>query len=292
MMQSTNQKCNSLQALVGIFLQSCHISEQARNFLGHLGISVSATTINQAMKNLSREAYRDMQRLGSTFLTSYAYDNLDVDLPHITPSIETATKDTLVHLTTASMFPLHHITTKADLDFSDRLRELKINPPIPSTIPDILMNLPPAFNQLDSKKQSIQDRFNTWKFLADLVLYGPSQFARHKDKLGEPEEIECIPLTKTKQTPLRASRTGPSTPAKNATVLEEFFRQANVGEGKLTSLSSLTSNPIDPENNVILVHGDLLTGQHMHSLQNSRIDDLTPGLRFSSLLFCHGWFHA
>lgn len=264
-MQSTNQRCNSLQALVGVFLQSCNTSEQTRNFLAHIGVSVSVMTINQAMKNLSQEARREIQRLGATLLTSYAYDNLDIDLVHSTSTLENTTKDTLVHLTTASMFPLHLNTQKSDLDFSERLRELALNPPLPSTIAEILAHLPPKYYDLDENDRSIQDRFNAWKFCADLVMYGPPAFAQFKDKLGEPEEIEIIPLVQTKQVPLRLSKTGPSTPAKNATVLEEFFHQSNVGELTLESSAS----QVDPGNTAFLVFGDLLTGQHLHSLQAS-----------------------
>lgn len=285
MMQATNQKCNMLQGLVGIFLQSCNIPDQARDFLVHLGVSASVSTMNRAMKHLSREAFLEMQRLGSTFLASYAYDNLDVDLIHSTPSIESYMGDTHVHLTAASMFPLHPSTTSADLDFSNRLRELKLDPPIPSTIAEIIRSLPPKYYDLDSNEQSIQERFNLWKFLKDLVMYGPPQLAKFKGKLEDPEEVECIPLTKTKQVPLRASRTSPSSPAETATVLEEFFRQSNVGEP-----TSSGSNPVDPGNNVFLIHGDLSSGQHLHSLQDSRICDLSPGLRFQSHLFCHGRF--
>lgn len=131
MMHATNQRCNALQTLVGIFLQSGNTSEQTRNFLAHLGVSVSVASIGRAVDNLSREAKRNIQHLSSTLLTSYAYDNLDIDLPHATPTIETFTADTLVHLTTASMFPLHPHTTKDALDFADFLRNSTLNPSLP-----------------------------------------------------------------------------------------------------------------------------------------------------------------
>jgi hypothetical protein len=121
MMQATNQRCNSMQALVGVFLQSCNVSKQTRNFLSHLGISISVTSINRAIKNLSKEAYRDIQRTGATFLASYAYDNLDINLPHVVPTVEGSATDTLVHLTTASMFPLHPMTKRDDLNYSDHI---------------------------------------------------------------------------------------------------------------------------------------------------------------------------
>lgn len=282
-----------MQALVGVFLQSCNVSEQTRSFLSHLGVSVSVGTITNAINNLSREAYKEIQRLGSTLLTSYAYDNLDIDLVHSTPTMETSTKDTLVHLTTASMFPLHPTTTKAHLDYSDELRKLACDPPRPPTIADLLIHLPPKYYRLDHQEMSIQDRFNSWKFRSDLIMYGPSVFASFQEKLGKPEEVECIPLTKTKQVPLRASKTGPSTPAKNATVLEEFFRQSNIWEhiSPLEDGVSTVPKAVDTGNTSILVFGDLLTGQHLHSLQDSRIDDVTPGRRFQAQIFCPGWFH-
>ncbi|EKM77432.1 hypothetical protein AGABI1DRAFT_13110, partial [Agaricus bisporus var. burnettii JB137-S8] len=68
MMQATSQRCNSLQALVGVFLQSCNVPEQTRNFLAHLGVSVSVATINRAMKQLSREAHREIRQLGASLL--------------------------------------------------------------------------------------------------------------------------------------------------------------------------------------------------------------------------------
>lgn len=291
-MQATSQRCNSLQALIGVFLQSCNVPEQTRNFIAHLGISISVATINRAMKQLSHEAHREIRRMGATLLTSYAYDNLDIDLVHSTPTLEMSMKDTLVHMTTTAMFPLHPTTTKAHLDFSDRLRDLAVDPPIPPTIAQLLANLPSKYNELDERNQSIQDRFNSWKFRSDLVTYSPPAFTVFKDRLGEPEDIETIPLTKTKQVPLRASKTGPSTPAKNATVIEEFFRQSNIGESNIQSMTSTDYNPVDPGNSAILTFGDLLTVQHVHSLQASRIDDVSPGRRFQAIVLCHGWFHV
>lgn len=301
MMQVTNQKCNALQSLVGVFLQSCNVSDQTRNFLAHLGVSVSVTSINRSIRNLSKKAYHEIQRLGATLQASYAYDNLDINLTHSTPTLERSITDTLVHLTTASMFPLHPMTVKSDLDHTDRLRELAVNPPLPSTVAQVLASLPPEYNKLNEKKQSIQDQFNAWKFLADLIAYGPSSFQSFREMLGDPEEIDCIPLVKMEQVPLRASRTGPSTPARNATVIEEFFRQSNIGEYTEPLIDSedppsqplATNNaPANLGNQVILMFGDQLTGQHLRSLQDSRIDDATPGTRFEALLFCPGWFHV
>jgi hypothetical protein len=120
-MQATNQRANMLQALVGVFLQSCNVLEQVRQFLAHVGISVSVKTIDCAMGYLLKEANAQMRTLGATLLTAYTYDNLDINLPNSRPTEEHSMTDTLIHLTTGAMFPLNHGITKSDLGSSDTL---------------------------------------------------------------------------------------------------------------------------------------------------------------------------
>ncbi|KAF8154509.1 hypothetical protein B0H34DRAFT_626989, partial [Crassisporium funariophilum] len=55
MMQCTNQKCNVLQSVVGIFLYSCNAAETITKLLAHIGLSIAAHTVNSAVTNLSKE---------------------------------------------------------------------------------------------------------------------------------------------------------------------------------------------------------------------------------------------
>ena len=87
MMQSLNMNCNALQSLVGMFLHSASTPETVRKLLAHMGISMSVTSVNSAVNNLSKEADVRMKKEGQKFLTSYAYDNLDINLKHTTPTI-------------------------------------------------------------------------------------------------------------------------------------------------------------------------------------------------------------
>ena len=115
------------------------------------------------------------------------------------------------------------ITEIITLNYSHLLQDLTINPPLPLTIANLMAHLPPKYNKLDDQKQSIQHRFISWKLwliFSPMALLFLSLF---KDKLGEPEEMGAHRTTKTKQVPLRASKTGPSTPAKNATVMGRSF---------------------------------------------------------------------
>ena len=99
-----------------------------REFLAHAGLSVSMTTINEAVSNLVKESDQRMQKHGQTFLALYAYDNLDIDLKHSTPSFKNQSP-TLIHLTTATMLPLVHGVSLQDLNCSDKLwNQLHVHP--------------------------------------------------------------------------------------------------------------------------------------------------------------------
>ncbi|KAF9457087.1 hypothetical protein BDZ94DRAFT_1176333, partial [Collybia nuda] len=120
MMQSTNQQCNALQSAIGLFLHASGKPETVWEMLSHIGVSISLDTINHTITNLSKESIDNMRTLGCTFLTSYAYDNLDTSLKHLVPTIEQP-KKSLVHLTMGMMLRLNHGVTLEDLNCSDEL---------------------------------------------------------------------------------------------------------------------------------------------------------------------------
>ena len=93
MLQSSNQNCNTLQSIIGVFLKSCNAPETVCEFLAHAGLSLSTTSINTAVTNLSREVGTKIRELGRSFLASYAYDNLDIDLKHSVPMLEKSQQD-------------------------------------------------------------------------------------------------------------------------------------------------------------------------------------------------------
>jgi hypothetical protein len=137
-------------------------------------------------------------------LALLAYDNIDLDLKHSVPTVERP-ESTLVHLTSGTMMPLSESIRLSDLDCSEEL--WKKSPYNPSALPHDIPQIP--FEKLltiypetsDSNDMLCRDRFNAWKFLHDLVNYGPEYFRIYARQLGTPEEINCIPVTKTKQIP-------------------------------------------------------------------------------------------
>ncbi|XP_006462858.1 hypothetical protein AGABI2DRAFT_73074 [Agaricus bisporus var. bisporus H97] len=230
-MQATNQKCNAFQTLVGVFLQACAVPDAARKLLAHIGVSISVSAIETAVKNLSKEAYAEMRRLGQSFETSYAYDNLDIDIKPGTPTWEATAKDTLSHLTTASMFPLNHGIRAEDLQYSDFMWNLMKDPPLAATT-------------------------------AELFKAVPSQPSDNKGLL-----------------------------------LDEFFKQAGIRDD--LEPDHTPSEPSSPSttvgsvgNYVVPVFGDLLTVQHLRSLQLSRLNNVSPWQWFQFVVCGHGWFHV
>jgi hypothetical protein len=228
-------------------------------FLAHAGLSISTTSINNAVTNLSRKTGSKMWELGKSLLTSYVYNNLDIDLKHSVPTLETS-QDTLIHLTSGTMLPLYKVTAN-DLDCSNELwAKSQLNPDIlQSALQKVdIVELPGIHPEQDHPSGFLRDEcFNAWKFLHDLLNYGPKAFQKHKTNIIKPERVDTIPLKKSSQVPNTALDVAPSTPAQNAEALDLLFKQAGIGDLKENSHVQSTNN------SVILEFGDLLTGEHI-----------------------------
>ena len=271
-MHSTNQRCNSLQSIIGVFLHACNTPDAVLELLAHLGVSISPSTISTAVSNLSKESSSNIQKLGRTLLTLYAYDNLDVDLKHLVPTVENPL-NTLVHLTTGSMLPVIHDITLDDLNCAEFLwKRYQHNfHALPQDIPNIPFEKLFEIHPEDTTSgPSRRKSFNAWKYTYDLIEFGPPYFHKFRRNLGDPKVVEAIPVVKTFQTPLRTLDISPSSPGTNASALEMFFLQSSVGD------PNRTPGAQDPQNQVILISGDLLTIQHLRSLQMTRAEESTP----------------
>ncbi|KAJ3576950.1 hypothetical protein NP233_g90 [Leucocoprinus birnbaumii] len=130
------------------------------------------------------------------------------------------------HVTSASEFPLYHGVTPEDLDCGDQLRNIFENP-APVSMDQIYEHLS---EEADKDGLYNFNRYQIWKVLADLVEYGPGYFRKVKSGLGEPEEIDCIPVVKIVQIPMKAVPVSPNASAANAKVLAYLFSQAGIGD--------------------------------------------------------------
>jgi hypothetical protein len=290
LMQSANMRCNAFQMANGIFLHTANTPETVCDLLSRLGISMSTQTINSSVKTLSNAANVAMQNLGYTFLTAYAYDNLDIEFKHSTPTIEKSGAN-LAHLTSATLIPLHPDVELQDVNCADEVwRRSPYNrggDHSRNNVPLIkLMRIHEETGNLAADDLTRRQRFNKWKFLHDLIHHGPESFKKHRFKLSPPETVDLIPLQeKTSQVPLRVMEISPSTPASNAQVLENMFKQTSVGDPTENEMAK------DIKNHATLVFGDLLTGERIRSLLESRSEESTPWRRFQGVVYVMGLFH-
>jgi hypothetical protein len=144
MMQSTNQKCNAVESVFGIFLHASNTLSKVIEALAHMGISISEQSIEHAVKSLSVESYAKLREMGQSLLVGYAYDNFDIDFGVIVPTVEKET-DTLTHMTSGDVIALEHGVQAEHLKCSEELWQKsplnpKINPtslPPPHTVRDL-----------------------------------------------------------------------------------------------------------------------------------------------------------
>ncbi|KAF9498372.1 hypothetical protein BDN71DRAFT_1466204 [Pleurotus eryngii] len=92
-------------------------------------------------------------------------------------------------------------------------------------------------------------------------------------------------MTQTKQVPNRTLDVAPSTPAQNAEAIEGFLAQAALGD------PTETPGVTDVDNQIVLISGDLLTGERIRSLLVSRSEEATPWRRLQFVVYVMGLFH-
>ncbi|KAI5995604.1 hypothetical protein EDD15DRAFT_2164810, partial [Pisolithus albus] len=292
LMNGWNQKSNALQSLLGLFLQSAHTPYKVIDTLARLGISVSADTINMAVQSLSKESHNSLQRLGRSLLASYAYDNFDVDLKTLAPTVEKS-NDSLKHLTSGLLFPLVHGVTLNDLKCSEELwrkSALNLQAEEPHTPPKLawwdLLKLHPE--RIDpSSKLSRHDQFNSWVFLVDLCTNGPEYFHQFRSMIQDPQPIEQIPTVKTPIYAARAMDINNSTISGNIQAVIDLLAQGGIADPTAVSEDYMEDSP-DISEYVILVHGDLGTGERLQAAQLRRSIECTSWNRLQHIIFIPG----
>ncbi|KAG2148116.1 hypothetical protein DEU56DRAFT_928273 [Suillus clintonianus] len=263
LMQSSNRNSNALQSIVGIFLQSVHTPQKVIDTLSKMGVSVSVDAINAAVLSLSAESHRAIHAL-----------------------------DTLVHLTSGLLFPLQHGVTREDLRCSITLWEksplnLQLNP---STVTakggwkDLLRLHPDSLNAAGLSRR---DRFNSWKILSDLINYGPLYFRQFKDRLGDPETVDSIPVTKTPILAARVMHLSNSTVSGNISSVVELLRQGGIEDPDEIDDPDMP----DMSEYVVLFHGDLGSGERLQAAQQRRSIEDTHWKRLQHVVFIPGLFH-
>ncbi|KAI6022769.1 hypothetical protein BKA83DRAFT_4463787 [Pisolithus microcarpus] len=279
LMNGWNQKSNALQT---------HTPYKVIDTLARLSISISADTI-------SMELHNSLRCLGRSLLALYAYDNFDVDLKTLALTVEKS-NDSLKHLTSGLLFPLVHGVMLNDLKCSEELWRksvLNLRADEPHTPPKLawwdLLKLHPE--RIDpNSKLSRHDRFNSWVFLVDLCTNGPEYFHQFRSMIQDPHPIEQIPTVKTPIYAARAMDINNSTVSGNIQAVIELLAQGGIADPMAVSEEYMEDSP-DISEYVILVHGDLGTGERLQAAQLHRSIECTSWNRLQHIIFIPGLFH-
>ncbi|KAI6095346.1 hypothetical protein F5141DRAFT_1068476 [Pisolithus sp. B1] len=290
-MTDKHTKCHA-----AIKLMSAHTLYKVIDTFTHLGISVSADTINMAVQSLLKESHNSLQHLGWSLLASYAYDNFDVDLKTHTLTVEKS-NNSLKHLTSGFLFPLVHGVMLNDLKCLEELwREsvLNLQAGEPYSLPKLmwwdLLKLYPEWMDPNSKL-SHHDQFNAWAFLVNLCTNGLEYFHQFKSMIQDPHPIEQIPTVKTPIYAAHAMDINNSTVSGNIQVVTELLAQGGLADPMAMLEENMDFNSPNISEYVILVHGDLGTGEWLQAAQLHHSIECTSWNRLQHIIFIPGLFH-
>ena len=224
----------------------------------------------------------------------YAYDNFDIHLKALTPTIE-ANTDPLKHLTSGLLFPLQHGVRLEDLRVSRELWEkYEFNDTSQSahkvTRSQMWIALIPRYESLVAptppSSLSRHAEFHIWILLRDLVESGPDYFKRFHDVLQYPEPIEeRIPIKKTEIVPVQSMDIPNSTVDGNISTIEKILEQTGLAQYEKEE------DTIDIDPYIILFHGDLGTGERIQTAKRRRRTEASPRDRLQYVVFVMGVFH-
>ena len=257
-----------------------------------MGLSVSLSSINAGIRSLSQESGNTIKALGHTMLASYAYDNFDVDLKTSDQRVEKS-NDSLKHLTSGILFPLQHGTTAEDLRCSRMLWEQSIyniqaREPMARRAGKTYRDLLELHQtRQNAGRTSYQMQYNTWKMLSDLIEHGPEYFRCFWNVLGEPEEVEALPVVKTPIIATRSMEYVNSTVSGNIESIVGLLAQAGIKDPTETH----DPNMPDISDYIVPFHGDLGTGERVQTLLQRRAIESSPWRRCQYVVFIPGLFH-
>ena len=129
----SNEWCNYLQSVLGIFFHSMSVPEKVIEMLAHAGLSISLSSIHNAVKSLSRDAGWKLKEAVCTLQTAFAYNNFDINFKFSEPTVEHPA--TFVSTTSATAIPLYGVRDLGVLQCSAQLWEKDTKNPSPSSIP-------------------------------------------------------------------------------------------------------------------------------------------------------------
>ncbi|KAG2088261.1 hypothetical protein BD769DRAFT_1372518 [Suillus cothurnatus] len=106
-LQTSNEQCNLLQGWLGFFMKSTCVPEKVVEVFVHTGLSISLTSIHNAVSSISKEIDSKIKHEVQTLQAGFAYDNFDIQFKAAQPTLEH--QGCFVSATSATVIPLYGI---------------------------------------------------------------------------------------------------------------------------------------------------------------------------------------
>ncbi|KAH9008001.1 hypothetical protein EDB85DRAFT_1843007, partial [Lactarius pseudohatsudake] len=293
-LQSANENCNHLQGIIGMFVHSANVPQRVMEVLAHAGLSISIKSIQRAVKSMSTDSARKIRQSLRSLKVAMAYDNFDINFKTSEPTI--AHQSSFMSATSATAIPLVGVENIDALRCSAALWNADPRNPSPSASPvsfdefDLL-----KFHMMSTYDRRVPEEELTprrkafaWHVREILTNHG-QHFAHFSKQLGAPKSVLRIPLSTTEQIPMRSMKIKQSSVDGNIEVMGNLLRQGGLGDP--TDPGFDTRGDVDISEFVLLIHGDLLTKEHLDTVRDSRRIEDTPKDRFQYVVFIPGLFH-
>ncbi|KAH9015996.1 hypothetical protein EDB85DRAFT_1817773, partial [Lactarius pseudohatsudake] len=293
-LQSSNKNCNHLQSILGIFIHSANVPQRVAEVLAHAGLTISIKSIQRAVKSMSIDSAHKIKTGLRSLKMAIAYDNFDINFKTSEPTL--THQSSFVSATSATAVPLVGVDNIDALRCSEAL--WAVDPRNPSSSVSRA-----GFDEFDLLKFHVTDTYNwpppgtefsprqkafAWHVREILINHG-QHFGYLSKKLGTPETVLRIPVSKTDQVPMRSMRIKQSSVDGNVEVMENLLSQGGLGDP--TEPDFEANGDVDISDFVLLVHGDLLTKERLDTVRDSRCIEDTPKNRFQFVVFVLGLFH-
>ncbi|KAG2115643.1 hypothetical protein BD769DRAFT_1363266 [Suillus cothurnatus] len=106
-LQTSNEQCNLLQGWLGFFMKSTCVPKKVVEVFAHAGLSISLTSIHNAVSSISKEISSKIKHEVQTLQAGFAYDNFDIQFKAVQPTLEH--QGCFVSATSATIIPLYGI---------------------------------------------------------------------------------------------------------------------------------------------------------------------------------------
>ncbi|KAF8270415.1 hypothetical protein EI94DRAFT_1571665, partial [Lactarius quietus] len=227
-LQGANETCNHLQGIIRIFVHSTDVPQRVIEVLAHAGLSISIKSIQWAVKSMSMDSAHKIRDSLHTLKVAMAYNNFDINFKTSEPTIAHCLN--FVSATSATAIPLVALDDIDMLCCSAALWSADPRNPSPSTPPTVfddfdLLKFHTMDNyncRLPEKEFSSQHEVFAWH-IHEILVNHSKHFAHFLGKLGAPKPVLKIPLTKTKQIPMRSMKIKQSSVDGNIEVMDSLL---------------------------------------------------------------------